>query len=260
MKPIHLLIFLASLFLMGGCVRYNSLINYNNTPTIPAEPQEIANFKPIRIQPNDILHIQVSSTEDVSTAPFTLAGSNMNNNSNNMQNNLLNGFLVNLNGAVDFPTLGTVSLAGLTMEEAKAKILTLLDPYFETLPIVNLRLLNFRISVNGEVNGPGTFTIPNERVTIIEAVTMAGDFTSYSRRDSVLIVREADGVRTFGYVDFNSADVFTSPYFYLQQNDVIYIRPEKTKIGTVRDPATRVLPWVTTVVSVTAFIISILRR
>jgi polysaccharide export outer membrane protein len=146
------------------------------------------------------------------------------------------------------------------MEEAKAKILTLLDPYFETLPIVNLRLLNFRISVNGEVNGPGTFTIPNERVTIIEAVTMAGDFTSYSRRDSVLIVREADGVRTFGYVDFNSADVFTSPYFYLHQNDVIYIRPEKTKIGTVRDPATRVLPWVTTVVSVTAFIISILRR
>lgn len=259
MKIAPFFLCVASLFLLSSCVKYNTLLNYQEAPTIPTEPQVIANYQPIIIQPNDILHIRVSSTEDVSVQPFTLSGMNMTNNSNNAQNSLLNGFLVSQDGTVDFPTLGKINLSGLTIEQAKLKITELLDPYFEENPIINMRLLNFRISVNGEVNSPGSFTVPNERVTIIEAVTMAGDFTSFSRRDSVLIVREGAGVRSFGYVDFNSAEVFTSPYFYLQQNDMVYIRPQKTKVGTVRDPATRVLPWVTAVVSVTAFLVSVLR-
>ena len=167
--------------------------------------------------------------------------------------------MVDSKGYVDFPTLGRVELAGLTMEAAREKMLESLKLYFEIPPIVNIRLLNFRINVNGEVGRPGTYTIPNEKVTIIEALTMAGDFTNYSRRDSILIIREAEGQRTFGYVDLNSAEVFNSPYFYLQQNDVIYVRPSKAKVSLVRDPANRVFTWISAITGLAAFIISVSR-
>ncbi len=245
--------------LSTGCVSYDSLLNYNRTPTFPVEPQLIANYKPIAIQTNDILHIQVSSSEASATEPFEIGGAAAGGNMNNTQGLLMNGFLVDSEGRVDFPTLGQVPVGGLTIQEAKEHILKLLEPYFEQQPIVNIRLLNFRVSVNGEVANPGTFSVLNERLTIVEALTMAGDFTDYSMRDSILIVREANGERSFGYVDFNSASLFTSPYFYLQQNDVVYVRPDKRKVGIVRDPATRIFTWISAFTGVAAFILTLTR-
>ncbi|MEL6635581.1 MAG: polysaccharide biosynthesis/export family protein [Bacteroidota bacterium] len=248
---------LGLVLLSSGCVSYESLLNYNQQPAIPTEPQLIANYIPITIQTNDILHIQVSSAEVMANEPFELAGQT--GNANNTQNLLMNGYLVDLEGRVDFPTLGQVAIGGLTIQEAREHLLQLLEPYFEQAPIVNIRLLNFRVSVNGEVNNPGTFNVLNERLTIVEALTMAGDFTDYSMRDSILIVRESAGERSFGYVDFNSAEIFTSPYFYLQQNDVVYIRPDKRKVGIVRDPATRFFTWISAITGVAAFIITVTR-
>lgn len=235
---------------MSSCVKYPTLVNYNGEPRIPIEPQAINNLREVTIQPNDILAISVNSIDPASVAAFRLAG----------EEGGGGQFLVNEEGNIDFPTLGSIAVRGLTVAAIKEKILAqLVDTYFTQPPILQVRLMNFKVSVNGEVSSPGSFNVPSGRITIIEAVTQAGDFTSYSQRDSILIIRERDGQRSFGYLDFNSYDLFESPYFYLQQNDVVYVRPAKTKVNSVRDPASRFLPWVSAFVSLAALYFSVTR-
>lgn len=240
-------------FLFNSCVSYPELVNFSRPPELPDTPQVISNRRPITIKPNDILQVQVSSTEPMSIRPFVAVQGSGETSSAEAT------YLVNSSGRIVFPTLGRIAVEGLELEAAADTLLSLLSPYFEEPPIVNVRLANFRVNVNGEVNNPGIFTIPNERVTILDAITLAGDFTSYSRRDSILIIREDTGVRTFNYIDLNSANAFTSPYFYLQQNDVVYVKPSKNKTNAIRDPANRYLPWISAVASLAAIIVSISR-
>ncbi|MEO1516132.1 MAG: polysaccharide biosynthesis/export family protein [Bacteroidota bacterium] len=256
MKRFAQLYFLIILVALGGCTSYPALLNFNEGPPIPSKPQDIRNFKPIKIQSSDILKIQVSSTDPIAAQPFnpvnTAAGASP-------EGSLLNDYLVDSEGFIIFPTVGKILMAGLTIEEAKQRLMKQLEPYFAQQPIVRVRLTNFKVAINGEVRSPGSYFVRNDRLTIVEALTLAGDFTPYSRRDSILIIRESEGLRSFGYVDFNTSELFDSPYFYLQQNDVIYVQPEKTKINSVRDPATRFLPWISAIASLTAIIISITR-
>ncbi len=229
-----------------SCTSYQGLLNYSQPPSIPTESQVINNYQPITVQANDILAIRVLSTNPISAEPFNLASED-------------GGYLVNSKGYIDFPTVGKIKLQGLEIEAVKTKIIESLAPYFEEDPIVQVRLTNFQVNVNGEVRSPGTFMVNNERLTVIDAITLAGDFTNYSARDSILIIREEDGMRSFGYIDFSSPDLFNSPYFYLQQNDVLYVKPNKTIVTTVRDPASRFLPWVGAAVSVVLLIVSLRR-
>ncbi len=260
MMKIAQLLLLGWLLAFGNsCVSYDTLLNYREDPDISKVPPDIENFSPIVIQANDILDIRISGSDPLAAAPFYLIPNREAAGANNLQNLLLNGYLVDLAGQITLPTIGKVTVSGLTTQEASEKILNALQPNFEDPPIVNTRLLNFKINVSGEVVNPGTFNINGERVTVVEALIMAGDFNEYSKRDSVLIIREENNKRSFGYVNFNSASVFTSPYFYLKQNDVVYVLPEKTKLGSIRNPATNVLPWISAVTSLTALIISILR-
>lgn len=235
-------------FFCTSCIKYKDLISYENSPGFPTTPQQITNFKPAVVQPNDILQIQVSSSLELAAAPFNASGEGG------------GEYLVDANGNIELPTLGTLQLENLTIVEVKEKLKKELAPYFSEAPMVNVRLANFKVNVNGEVGNPGIFTVPNGRMTMIEAITLAGDFTSYSRRDSILVVREFNNERTFGYIDFNSAAAFESPYFYLQQNDVVYIKPSKYKTTTVRDPVTRILPFVSLTTGVAALLFAILRN
>jgi len=255
MKSFMYLIVLLCVIGLTSCVTHQSLLNFSESPRIPTSPQAINNYNPIRIQQSDILQIRLSSANASAILPFSTAGMD----SDNSQAAAFEEYLVNSDGAINFPTLGKISVKGLTIEEANEKIQGLLKPYFEQEPLLQVRLSNFQVNVNGEVNSPGALRVRNERLTILEAVTMAGDFTNFSQRDSILVIRENDGVRNFGYVNFNSAELFNSPYFYLQQNDVVYIPPTKIKVGTVRDPASKFLPWVSSLVSVAALIISLSR-
>ena len=248
--------FIALLLSTSSCVTYPSLLNYQQAPRLPIDPQNISNFEPLTIQANDILQIRISSSSDLAIQPFSMGGGT---NEEGQGGSSYDEFLVNSEGNIEFPTLGTIAVKGLTTESIKNQLLDRLNPYFEEPPIVQVQLTNFRVNVNGEVARPGSFTVNNGRLTIIEALTMAGDFTPYSRRDSVLIIREENGLRSFGYVDFYSAEVFESDYFYLQQNDVVYVQPQKTKVNSVRDPSSRFLPWVTAFVSLAALVISINR-
>lgn len=237
--------------MMSSCVSYSSLVNFDAPPGLPDGPQPIDNVTPITIKPKDILQVQISSTDPLTTRPFiAFQGEGQ---------AATGGYLVNSAGELTLPTLGRIRVQDLDLETAADTILNRLRPYFEEEPIVDVRLVNFRINVNGEVRNPGLFTIPNARVTILDAITLAGDFTPYSRRDSILIVREDTGIRTFNYIDLNQSNAFTSPYFYLQQNDMVYVRPAKTKTSSIRDPVTRFLPWVSAIASLTAIIVSISR-
>ncbi len=250
MRIIKYFTFIYLFCLTIGCTSYTSFVNYNAPPSIPLEPQVIKNFKAITIQSNDILQIRILSTDALAAQPFNLSS----------EEGGISDYLVNNEGYIDFPTIGKIELKGLEVEEIKTKIIELITPYFNQTPIVQVRLKNFSVNVNGEVKSPGSYQVNNDRLTLIDAITLAGDFTNYSDRDSILIIREADGIRSFGYVNFNSPSIFESEYFYLQQNDVLYVKPNKTIVSTVRDPASKVLPWVSAGVSLIALLITLNRR
>jgi len=142
-------------------------------------------------------------------------------------------YLVDKNGNIEFPVLGTVAIAGLTRLEATALIKTKLEEYVNN-PIVNIRIANFTITVLGEVNNPGTFTIQDEKVSLTEALGLAGDLTIYGNRKNVLLTREVDGKKKFAVFDLTSAKVLASQNYYLAQNDVLYIEPNQSRVNGSR--------------------------
>ena len=252
MKIAPLLIF-AGLILVGtGCTSYQSILNFNKSEGLPTQPIPISNFTPITIQPNDILTIRIIPPE-VGLQQLFSSGEPDKGPSN------LNDYLVNSQGEIEIPRLGSIRVEGLRTQDIQAEIVARLQPYYKEEPVVQVQLANFKVNVNGEVQRPGTFSVLNNRLTIIDAITLAGDFTDYSKRDSVMVIREEDGFRKFGYLDFTSTDLFTSPYFYLKQNDVIYVQPSKGKLSTVRDQVSKFLPWVSVGVSVILLTTTLIR-
>src|SRR5680860_76069 len=136
--------------------------------------------------------------------------------------------MVDKNGEINFPVLGKVKLGGLSKPQAMEEMTHRLSEYIKD-PIVNIRFMNFRITVIGEVNEPSTFTVVTERINILEALGLAGDMTPFGKRENVLIIREKDGVRSAKRFNLNKKDILSSPYYYLQQNDIIYVEPDKIK-------------------------------
>lgn len=140
-------------------------------------------------------------------------------------------YLIDNKGYIEFPVLGSLKLGGLTKNEALTYIKNKLKPYINE-PIVNLRILNFKVTVQGEVGRPGTFNINTERITLPEALSMAGDLTINGKRENILIIREIEGKKSYHFVDLTKADFINSPFYYLSQNDVIYVEPNKTKLNS----------------------------
>jgi len=151
------------------------------------------------------------------------------------------GYLVDNDGQVTIPLLGKVKLGGLTTFAASDKVVKKLDSLLVQQPTVNIRILNFKIAVLGEVLKPAVYTIPNEKVSIPEAIAMAGDLTIFARRENILLVREVDGKRNFIRLDITQRDIFNSPYYYLHPNDILYIEPGKGRI-TSSDRTIQLLP------------------
>jgi polysaccharide biosynthesis/export protein len=186
------------------------------------------------MQPNDLLEIDINSLSPESNALFSKGVLQTGGNGNNLvaSNRVSAGYLVDKNGFVAFPVIGKVKLAGLTKEEATIKLTELLGKYVRQ-PIVNIKYLNFKVTVIGEVKNPSSFAIPAEKVNILEAIGLAGDMTDYGKRESVLILREQDGKRLITRVNMNNKEVLNSPYFYLKQNDIVYVEPDKSKLVRV---------------------------
>ncbi len=183
-----------------------------------------------RIMPKDLLTITVSATDPEAVKPFNLTVPGITTGITTSSQPALQTYLVDNNGQINFPVLGMITLGGLTKNQAEEKIIGLLGKYLKEQPVVTVRFVNYKISVLGEVARPNTFTIVNEKVNIFEALAMAGDMTIWGRRDNVKIIREdANGNQSVVLVNLNDPGVIYSPYYFLQQNDVLYVEPNKTK-------------------------------
>jgi polysaccharide export outer membrane protein len=178
-----------------------------------------------RILKNDILNIVVNSTSPESNVMFAF-NSNGNINSGGFYEK--EGYRVNDMGSIKFPVLGEIKIDGLTIAQAQNLIEERLNRIVKNA-VVNVKFMNFRITVIGEVNHPSTFTVQNEKINLLEALGLAGDMTPFGKRENVLLIRENDGKRMMVRVNLNNKEVLNSPYFYLKQNDVIYIEPDKAK-------------------------------
>nr|WP_321518147.1 polysaccharide biosynthesis/export family protein [uncultured Bacteroides sp.] len=183
------------------------------------------------IKPNDLLRIVVSGSEAVETyMPFNILTAVPNNQSAVQAQPALQDYLVDSKGTIDFPVLGKLPVIGLTADAVTKIITDKLRPYLKGDLVVTVRFANYKISVLGEVTRPGAYTVANENINVLQALSMAGDLTIYGRRDVVKILREAtDGSKTITTLNLNDKNLIFSPYFYLQQGDVVYVEPNKAK-------------------------------
>jgi polysaccharide export outer membrane protein len=183
----------------------------------------------ISIQPQDMLSIVVSSKEPELALPFNLPViSYQGIGESALGQQRILAYTVNKDGDIDFPVLGKLHVKGLTRNQleklVKEKIIN--EGYIKD-PTVTIQFMNFRVTVNGEVSRPGTYEIKGDHITLFEALSMAGDLTIYGKRDNVKVVREKNGERTTYQADLRTANIFESPVYYLQQNDIIYVTPNR---------------------------------
>lgn len=226
----YALLFVMTLGLLSSCVSRKKIVYFQDIEKL-AQNSSIA--KPsLTIKPNDLLGIAVSAATLEAARPFnvitearpTTEGTGMTTANNTQQLS----YLVDSEGNINFPELGTIAVLGLTPKELREQLTERLTAYIKD-PIVTIRLLNFSISVLGEVERPGTYSISDEKISITEALGMAGDLTIYGRRDNVLVIRENGDTKSYAYLDFRSSDLMDSEYYYLKQNDVIYVEPNNAQ-------------------------------
>ena len=218
--------------LMASCTSYKN-VPYLQNPEAVNDFQEILPMYDAKIMPKDLLTITVNTSDPEASAPYNLVVQTSMNAAQSRSlttQPMLQQYLVSNEGTIDFPVLGRLNVMGLTKGQAEDLIREKLAPHFTETPIVTVRMSNYKISVLGEVAKPGTFTVSNEKVNIFEALAMAGDLTVWGLRDDVKLIREdAKGKRQIISLNLNNADVVTGPYYYLQQNDILYVTPNETK-------------------------------
>jgi polysaccharide export outer membrane protein len=229
-----------------SCATKKQILYFQDAENLNLKEIETS-FEPI-IEPNDILYITVSSIDSDVTKPFTRnIATEGSTSGNNIQ---LQGYLVDSEGDIRFPVLGTLPVMGKTRGPVEKELKAKLSEYIRDV-VVDVRIINFKVTVIGEVNTPGVFRIQDERVTLPEAIALAGDFTEDGKRKEVTVIREENGVRKVSKIDYTSSQIFTSPYYFLKQNDIVYVEPSLKgvrKSGFIPDvPA--LLSFVTVVLS-----------
>lgn len=251
---------LAGSQLLTGCVSTKQLSYFQSASTGLDSGLVGDRYQPT-IQPGDVLSVQVSSLNPEATvffnpyAAFAVAERGAPATVNSTQPLApANGYLVDNAGAIELPMLGKMVVTGQTTIQLRDKLRDRLREYLKE-PTVNVRNLNFRISVMGEVARPSLFTVPNEQITLLEALSLAGDVTIYGRRDNVLVIREENGQRTFTRLDLTRRDLFNSPSYYLHPNDLVYVEPGRAR-AIMANGTAQLLPVALSGLSVLAIIFS----
>jgi polysaccharide export outer membrane protein len=269
----NIFLFLPFLIFLSSCIDQKQIAYFQKSPN-QSDTLSVSSAYIPKIQQGDILSIAVGSLNPLASSFFNpysampVTGENSNTNSVSqtgpstgggatspmLTQSVAPGYLVDASGAIELPLLGSIKVAGLTTSEAKELIKSKLKLYLKE-PTVNVRFLNYKISVMGEVLHPSVYVIPNESVTLPEALSLAGDITIFGKRTNVLVIRDVNGKKEFGRVDLTSRDVFSSPYYYLHANDVIYVEPGKGRIAQT-DKTYQVLPIILSALSFIAIIFS----
>src|SRR4051794_21353694 len=200
--------------LVSSCVNTQKATYFNlgkdtQIPSTVAVPEAI-------VQPNDILGISVSSLNPDASAVFNSPNISYASATTSSGSTLQSsGYLVNSNGYIQFPMLGTIKVSGLTINQLHSKIMeSIVDKKLLVDPIVSIRLLNFKVTVLGEVTKPSVISVTNEKITLLEALGLAGDISIYGKKDQVMVIREENGTKNIKYLNLNSSELFTSPYYY----------------------------------------------
>ncbi len=221
---------LLSLFL-ASCTSYKRVPYLQNSSEFASMPQSVGTFEP-RIQPQDLLNITIVNPENLTTslaynltAPMDMSRTQAMTSQPTLQN-----YLVDSEGCVIIPSVGKVKVGGMTTKEAEEFLFGKVENAFAAVPVVTVRFVDFKVSVLGEVNSPGTYTVKNGKVNVFQALALARDLTVYGMRENVKLVREsAAGEKEIVELNLNDANILNSPYYYLQQNDIVYVTPNKSK-------------------------------
>lgn len=228
----NVIVCLVALFLFASCQSYKK-VPYLQDVEVVEQAVQPENLYDAKIMPKDLLTIVVSCTSPELAVPFNLtvaSPASMAAGTQVTTQPVLQVYLVDNEGKINFPVLGELKVGGLTKKQAEQLVVEKLKPYIKETPIVTVRMVNYKISVIGEVTRPGTFTISNEKVNLLEALAMAGDMTVWGLRDNVKLIREgADGKQEIITLNLNEAEIILSPYYWLQQNDIVYVTPNKAK-------------------------------
>jgi len=267
----NIFLVLTVIFCLSSCVDQKQIAYFQKGINQP-DTLEVAKAYIPKIQPGDILSIPIGSLNPIassffnpfSTMPVTndnpssqtstaSPGGNGGSSSPSLVQSAAPGYLVDADGNIELPLMGTVKVAGLTTKAAHDTIKNKLKFYLKE-PTVSVRFLNYKISVLGEVFRPSVYVIPNESITLPEALSLAGDMTIYGKRDNVLVIRDNNGKKEFGRVNLNTRDVYSSPYYYLHANDVVYVEPSKGRIAQT-DKTYQILPIILSALSFISIIL-----
>ncbi|MBB2145909.1 hypothetical protein GM921_10455 [Pedobacter sp. LMG 31464] len=253
------LLILALVLVLSACASTKKVTYFQDIPLAgQSQIKEMAQFTEPVIQSDDILTINIFSIDPQSALVINQAsslqtlGANSAANTNQQQ---IMGFLVDKNGEVEIVGIGKVKLAGLTTYQAKALIREKAETLYNK-PSIEVRFANFKVTVLGEVNRPAVYTMPNEKVTFLDALGLAGDLTIFGRRENVILIRDHAGKKEFIRFDLNSTEFLNSPYFYLKQNDVIYIEPNKGKAASLNAARTQTYAIIGSALSVLVVLFS----
>ena len=254
---ISLIAAMAGVMLFASCGEPEELAYIKDAPR-NVEMQQSGQFSK-GIQSNDLLYIYVESRAPEATVRFNQETNKIAVDGGTVMNpgaSAVTGYLVNNEGDIIFPVLGKIHVVGKTHAQLASEIERRLVEEGHILDaVVTVKLMNFKVSGHGDVMKPGVISASGERLTIFEALSMVGDLTLYGQRGNVTVIREENGVRTIGELDLRSKDVFNSPYYYLHQNDVVYVEPNmKKKKDAERDPMT--LSYISSVVSIVSLLTS----
>ncbi|MDR2084394.1 MAG: polysaccharide biosynthesis/export family protein [Bacteroidales bacterium] len=257
MKKISNLLFLLIIISATSCTTSKQIIYFQNIEEL--EQQKIDAEYITKIKKDDLLTIVVSGPDKEVVMPFNLTlTDNASYGSSVDPSKTVLPYLVDSDGYIDFPVLGRIYIEGMTRMELTNYLKEEISNFVKD-PVVMVTFSNYKITVLGEVRSPGTYTMPSERTTILQALGMAGDLTITAKREGILLIREIDGVQTHITIDLRSAEIMNSPYFYLHQNDVIYVPPSSSRIaqGTTASTIWSIaLTGVTTLATVVTLILT----
>lgn len=218
------------ILIFTSCTSRKKLVYFQGGGEVNAETNK--NYTPV-FHTDDLLAITVMALDPESAKPFNLPLLNLTSGNQGYATGapVPPGYLIDAEGMVDMPVIGKFKLAGLTRMQATDLLKEKIGAYLKN-PAVNIKILNYKVTVLGEVRNPGTFTIPNERITLPEALGIAGDLNITALRKNVLVIRDVDGKKTETRIDLTSKELFSSPVYYLHQNDIVYVEPNRAKVNS----------------------------
>ncbi len=251
---------------LDGCSSSKGVAYFQNADSVSLAASRV--LYDAKIMPKDQLTITVNTTDPEAAAPFNLSVSATVGTSGQLNNgggSSLQGYLVDNDGNIDFPIVGKLHVVGLTKTECEDMIRKKIQPYMAKAenPIVTVRMASYRVTVLGEVKNPGVVQVPTEKMSVLEAIAQAGDLTIYGKRNNVMLIREAaDGEKSIHRLNLNDANLINSPYYYLQQNDILYVQPNgvQARNSSIGSSTNIWFSLVGIITSVASLLVNILRN